>query len=198
MAYNKVLFPDKTVAIDLTQDTVTKDTLAVGVTAHDKYGERIVGEAHFGEGGSGAGIQENVTVQSTDAERQIFPDAGYSGFAKVTVMPVITAEGEDMATYGIYIYKTTDINQSNKWVKIEDNNPIHPYKFSISLPHPTIKNDYLYLFDSVVLDTTQYEGEEEYEGAKKAVFKTAQSINGKTFTIYSDLDVDCKIILKGY
>lgn len=192
MAYNKVLLPDKTVAIDLTEDTVTKETLAVGATAHDKYGERIIGEAHFGEGGSSANLQENVIVQSTDVEQQIFPQAGYSGFAKVTVLPVITVEGEDMATYGIYIYKTTNINQSNRWVKIEGNNPIHPYKFEIPLPHETIKNDYLYLFDSIVLDTT------ENEGAKKAIFKTAQSLSGKKLTIYSDLDVDCKIILKGY
>ena len=42
MAVNKVVYGSDTL-IDLTGDTVAKDTLAQGVTAHDKSGAQIVG-----------------------------------------------------------------------------------------------------------------------------------------------------------
>ena len=42
MAINKIVF-DAKVLIDLTEDTVTADTLVEGVTAHDKSGAKIVG-----------------------------------------------------------------------------------------------------------------------------------------------------------
>ena len=42
MAVNKVTYGGKTL-IDLTGDTVTADTLAEGVTAHDASGAEIVG-----------------------------------------------------------------------------------------------------------------------------------------------------------
>lgn len=43
MAYNKFIKNDGSVLLDLTSDTVTVETLPVGVTAHDKYGEPIIG-----------------------------------------------------------------------------------------------------------------------------------------------------------
>ena len=48
MAVSKVIFGGETV-IDLTSDTVTPDTLAVGVTAHDKSGTAIVGTMQASE-----------------------------------------------------------------------------------------------------------------------------------------------------
>lgn len=42
MAVNKVVYGDDTL-IDLTKDTVTSDTLALGVTAHSRSGEKITG-----------------------------------------------------------------------------------------------------------------------------------------------------------
>lgn len=42
MAVNKVNYGDETL-IDLTEDTVTQDTLLSGVTAHSGTGERVVG-----------------------------------------------------------------------------------------------------------------------------------------------------------
>lgn len=59
MAVNKVVFGGETV-IDLTSDTVTPETLAQGVTAHDKAGKQIVGTM---AGGSGGGSVETCTVQ---------------------------------------------------------------------------------------------------------------------------------------
>ena len=42
MAVNKVIYEDK-ILIDLSQDTVTAETLAKGITAHDANGELVVG-----------------------------------------------------------------------------------------------------------------------------------------------------------
>ena len=39
---NKVVFGDKTL-LDLTNDTVSSDTLSRGITAHDKSGQIITG-----------------------------------------------------------------------------------------------------------------------------------------------------------
>ena len=44
MAYNKIIYGSKTL-IDLTSDTVSEDTLAVGITAHDKSGTAITGRS---------------------------------------------------------------------------------------------------------------------------------------------------------
>ena len=52
-AINKVVFGTDTL-IDLTADTVAPETLAAGITAHDKSGAAIVGTAEFGGGGGGS------------------------------------------------------------------------------------------------------------------------------------------------
>lgn len=50
MAVNKVVYGDNTL-IDLTEDTVTAETLAEGVTAHDAAGNQITGTMASGGGG---------------------------------------------------------------------------------------------------------------------------------------------------
>jgi hypothetical protein len=55
MAYNKIVYKGDTL-IDLTQDTVTPETLAEGIIAHAKNGEVIVGTGiSSGSGGAGGG-----------------------------------------------------------------------------------------------------------------------------------------------
>lgn len=49
MPVSKVVLND-VVKLDLTEDTVTPETLSEGVTAHDKSGSPIVGTAQFGGG----------------------------------------------------------------------------------------------------------------------------------------------------
>ena len=46
MPINKIIYEDN-VLIDLTEDTVTPDTLVKGVTAHDKAGNVITGTGDF-------------------------------------------------------------------------------------------------------------------------------------------------------
>lgn len=43
MANNKVQLADGTVLVDLTEDTVTPQTMLSGATAHDKSGTQITG-----------------------------------------------------------------------------------------------------------------------------------------------------------
>ena len=60
MAYNKIVLKGQTL-IDLTSDTVTPDTLAVGATAHDKTGAPIVGTM---SGGGGASTKYGATAST--------------------------------------------------------------------------------------------------------------------------------------
>lgn len=62
MAINKVVLGDQTL-IDLTSDTVTPDTLAVGATAHDKTGASIVGTMSSG-GGTGTNTKYGATIDT--------------------------------------------------------------------------------------------------------------------------------------
>lgn len=50
MAVNKVVYDGSTL-IDLTEDTVTPETLAEGVTAHAASGETIIGTMQAGKAG---------------------------------------------------------------------------------------------------------------------------------------------------
>ena len=61
MANNKVQLSDGTTLIDLTQDTVTPQTLLSGATAHNAAGEQIVGAATAG------GITSFPTIEEVKA-----------------------------------------------------------------------------------------------------------------------------------
>ena len=56
MAVNKVVFGAVSV-IDISDSTVTADTLAKGATAYDKSGEKIVGTMESGGGGEAASLK---------------------------------------------------------------------------------------------------------------------------------------------
>lgn len=65
MAINKIVLNTENgeqVLVDLTGDSVTPETLAEGVTAHDKSGKAIVGTMTAGGNGSGG---EDVTAETT-------------------------------------------------------------------------------------------------------------------------------------
>lgn len=75
MAVNKIIYYNQTL-VDLTNDTVTADTLLKGVTAHDKSGRLITGTYEGGSsGGSSAGtnlidelISRTITNITTNVE----------------------------------------------------------------------------------------------------------------------------------
>ena len=99
MAKNKIEFAGK-VILDLTADTVTPETLAEGVTAHDRSGEQIVGTMSSGSGGGakvvvpsggtpiqGEGYVENIyfntalSVEEVNSIIQSYIDAGGIGMS---------------------------------------------------------------------------------------------------------------------
>lgn len=101
MAYNKFIFKDGEVALDLTADTVTPDKLKEGVTAHDRSGNVITGtavdpsgEISITENGSvdvakyaTANVQVEPALQEKTATTNgvVTPDTGYDGLSQVTV-----------------------------------------------------------------------------------------------------------------
>ena len=80
MAINKVVRKSTgDVLLDLTQDTVTAETLSIGVTAHNAAGEPIVGECAVG----GVTIKnQNKTITENGTYSA---DSGYTGLGTVTV-----------------------------------------------------------------------------------------------------------------
>lgn len=99
MAINKVVLGDQTL-IDLTSDTVTPDTLAVGATAHDKTGAPIVGTMSSGSGDR-FGANYDVWAGAVDAN-------GKLGFSAVSdpvdlVFTGVKDIGQYVLAYAFYV-----------------------------------------------------------------------------------------------
>ena len=89
---NKVVYGGK-VLIDLTEDTVSPDTLLTGTTAHDRSGASIIGTMEASEA---VNAQERSVTPSGE-EQVVLPEEGYDFLSKVTVAAVPYAESENDA-----------------------------------------------------------------------------------------------------
>lgn len=104
MGVNKVEYFGR-VLLDLTEDTVTPETLAEGVTAHDKSGAVIVGTMTSGGGGGDAEaevaalLSNTMTVLDNDIVTSLRTRAcqGATGLQQVN-LPNVTSVG----TYAFY------------------------------------------------------------------------------------------------
>lgn len=70
-------------AVDLSNDTVSPETLLAGYTAHNSSGQAITGTA---SGGGGSTINnQNKSVTPSESQQSVTADAGYTGLGTVTV-----------------------------------------------------------------------------------------------------------------
>lgn len=108
MAVNKVVYGDETL-LDLTNDSVTPDTLAEGATAHDASGARITGTM---KGGGGEAVQSDWN-QTDDTAADFIKNKPFGE------MPVVIMEEQEIvydAEQGACIGAISDIIQAGDTV----------------------------------------------------------------------------------
>lgn len=106
MERNKVIYAGETL-IDLTADTVTPETLLLGVTAHDKSGTIIAGTYEGSEWTSGIYIDEDgyLRVSPLAAAGGIYMEDGY---IVVADRPDTPYPDGDYLGYGAKTYAIVD------------------------------------------------------------------------------------------
>lgn len=100
MAVNRVDLKSGENLIDLTADTVSEETLAEGVTAHNSKGEQIVGTMSGGGGEAKEEQDKAVTITENNSTTVITPDDGKT-LSSVTIDVQVAAGGDDAAIDGL-------------------------------------------------------------------------------------------------
>lgn len=105
-------------SVDVSQDTVTPETLMQGYTAHDKTGTLITGTATGGSGGSVTQDQDGFIVLPPDG------DSGSSGGSSYTLLASNDFTFDTTSTSAVYVGTITaeyaDPYKTILYIKIQD------------------------------------------------------------------------------
>lgn len=101
MCISKVIFGDK-MLVDLTADTVTPETLAEGVTAHDAAGNAIIGTMESG------GDTVVITTANEDGTQNIYiiDDGSIKAGNDVSVKTTVSSVAQTLAIEGAVVNLT--------------------------------------------------------------------------------------------
>lgn len=153
MAINKVEYGGDTL-IDLTEDTVTPDTMLSGVTAHSKSGEQIVGS-----------VITTETIELTKAEYNALPDTKYTDGKHYFVKDY--SEGGGSGGGGSQLnYSTEEQDTGIEWFDGR-----HIFQKSYIFDKPQVQYDGNGRYDLVLMDWDSV----ELCWVKEAIFKVAES-----------------------
>lgn len=111
MAVNKVVY-GTTVLVDLTEDTVTVDKLAKGITAHDKTGAKITGTLESGGGTGDWHIWERCNIAMiSDTYDLTWGESSSESMNNVSTW---------MDSYKRIIYKTLTVDNTTGKIVLSD------------------------------------------------------------------------------
>ena len=110
MAVNKIIYGGETL-IDLTEDTVTPETLVKGTTAHDKSGAPIVGTYEGGGGGGNDDLSDMLTNKMTALDSNVTSVRQYAFRGATALVSINLPKATSIATNAFYgCTKLTSVN----------------------------------------------------------------------------------------